>query len=755
MPLLRAAYVDECSAALGFQLNIVTRAASSNLENLNPLCFAPSVRHIFQKPSSCTNRKRLTRSSRKRQNADFTSPPNVRARTEEAIINEDNKPNTQSDVTLDQEGNPDLASVTVSPSPTSLTDQPMEEEIAPVEFENSSGGGTDELQPDNEETLQAQPSNENMPNGQNDGAETDDSMEEEASNENTPNEQSDGNGAETYEPMEEEGGVPLELPCFVRGMKTQTNPDMACITFCDNNNMFVVCTDQKIKESTTTVILPWYDKKPLEDKNVIVIQGLETSPFVPDSVIDASCLDPILMSDNALCEALITMAAQMAIPANQRIVLVCENAESFGKAASLYAALYLVFRNEGKLDVKQCIDGITQAFRQQCPSCFDENYSVPQIQKFYKALESIQKADRNTLFGRKTLEKIVKEVHKKMLSSLSKVELMSMEYHDHEDLLKWIQDGPGAIDENVPNTSIYPFSSYLRQTGALIPHAAKKQQPGGLSCPDWISKGWPDGNYLKTGVHGQYSPTTIAVNTENIAACAFLLSKMGKKNFFLDHTSEFQQTTPLYHAAKMGHTVLVSWMLKNGGEISLESYNNDGKTPLFAACNMQHIEVVKILILHGAAATDMPYIRKTNFVSTFDLLSLKAVEELRLWVKKLIDADICDDSTMKSHLQSAHNTILNRYLRISCGGDNEEGREIDLSSLDHGDHNFLRDETDILTDLADYDLRDLAVHDAMVMARKALLKQVHPQEYDLCTYYESEKFSLYSRLLDYFVGEKS
>jgi len=130
-----------------------------------------------------------------------------------------------------------------------------------------------------------------------------------------------------------------------------------------------------VNESKTSIVL--------EDENVIVLQGLETFKyFVPDMVIDVSDLDPISMSEEELSEALVTMSAQMAIPANKKILLVCDDAASFGKAASLYASLYLAFRNWDELGARECIDGITQAFRQQCPSSFDENYIIPQIQLF-------------------------------------------------------------------------------------------------------------------------------------------------------------------------------------------------------------------------------------------------------------------------------------------------------------------------------------------------------------------------------------
>ena len=634
------------------------------------------------------------------------SQQNVRARTEH--MSNEYVSNQQSDGATTNE---------------SMEEEEEEEEVL-VEFEDTSSGADDR---DNTEGLDANLSIENMTSGQSNGTMAKEPIEEE---EEVLVESGKDSDTSCVQPAK-------ELKDFEKGMKAQTNPDMACITFCDNNNVFVVCTNQKIKDFTTPVISRWLsDKKLLKDKNVIVVQGLDSPPFIPDIVIDASVLDPISMSVDDLNEALVTMAAEMAIPANQNIILACENAESFGKAASLYAALYLVFRNEGKLDVKQCMDAITHAFRQQCPSCFGENYRIPHIQNFYNALESIKEADRNTRFKTKTLEEIARNAHSNIMKLSSQGDV---EHHSQGDLLRWNQNGPGAVDVDDIARSIHPFSSYLGQADTMA-RGTKKQQTTSLDCPDWLLKWWPDKNYHQIGLHGVYSPTGIAVSTANISACAFLLSKMGKDEFFNDFTNS-KNATPLYHAASLGNVALVSWMLNNGGDSSLEKPDKNGRTPLFAACYNGHVEVVKILILHGAVAS-LPEMEEED--STFEFLSLRAAEELRVWIKKLLDADICDP-TMNSHLQSARNLILRRYLNISSEGDSQE---IDLSSLDHGDHQFLKDETKDVQDVLVDDCYDLAVDDALEVTRSALLKQVDRRMYDLCTYNGTKRYSRYSRVLE-------
>ena len=717
-PSLESENRHEAAVAL---MNLRFGVAEASLAN------PPSMRDIIQRPSPPTLGV-MTRATR-RQMASVNSSRNVRARTED----EPNEATTNESMGEDQEL-----------------------EAPPLDSDNSANRDMLDQDENHDITLSV-----NLTPSLSVRADHDNIEGAHLSNENMPNEQI--NGATIEEPIEEEEEVHVEFENasnagsddlqsapegkdYEKGMKAQTNPEMACITLSDCNtmSMFVVCTNQKMKESTTPVILPRHKEKPLEGINVIVLQGLETAPFVPDMVIDASVLDPISMSDDDLKETLVTMAAEMALPVNQNMILVCENAESFGKAASLYAALYLAFRNEGKLDVKQCMDAITHAFRQQCPSCFDENYSFPRIQSFCDALESITEADRNTRFKTKTLEEIVRNVHSNMMSSLTDLEqVRHVPYHSPEDLLGWNQNGPGAMNELIRSKSLRPFSSYLHQTegeSEAMTRAAEKQE----SCPsDWLSKWWPDENYHQTSMHGKYSPIAIAVNTENIAACAYLLAKMGKDQFFNDYTTS-AETTPLYHAATVGNAALVAWMLNSGGDISLEIPNIDGETPLFAACAMGHLEVVKVLILHGAVADDSPFFRKCG-----ELLNLKPVEELRVWINKLLDADICDP-TMNNHLQSARNLILKRYLDISNGGDSGEVQEIDLSSFDHGDHEFLRDE---IEEYDDIELLHVAVYDAKMLARTALLKQVDRRMHDLCTYNEIERSSYYSRCIDYLVGK--
>mmetsp|Transcript_11702 Transcript_11702/g.17575 ORF Transcript_11702/g.17575 Transcript_11702/m.17575 type:complete len:868 (+) Transcript_11702:37-2640(+) len=676
-----AASVANCSEMLGYPLILATRpAAAANLTNLDPLCFPPSMRHIFQRTStSSPSHKRMTRGAKKRAQERVAGIPSRQK-----------------------------ARVSLSPSNAARIDETVEErredenhETQPSD-EDASKRETDETV-EEDESHETQPSGENAFNIESEEDETE-THETQHSNENASIE-SDGTSSDgTVEEDESLFFNALRIAGIYQGMKAQTNPNMACITFCDSNNSFVLCTNQKWKESTTS--------KVLGDTKVVVLQGLDAFKyFVPDMVMHISDSDFDSLSDNELSEELVTIAAHMAIPDTQQILLVCDDAESFGKIASIYASLYLAFRNEKEFDAQKCIESITLAFRQQCPSCFDDNYNIPQIQTFFSALENIKHAERGTLFETKTLETIVRNVHASMMSS--KMEsYLSREYHSCEEILEWVHCPQNEFASLYP-----PFSAFLCNDVYESP----------LDRPDWISKCWPGEGVDLCDLSAP------AVNSGSIAACAFLLSEMGKEGFFLDQTN-LKNTTPLYNAAKCSDPVLVSWMLNNGGDISLETPNDDGKTPLFAACNYGAIDVVKILILNGATADDMPFFGKRRgrgSGSAFDFLSLKVVENLRLWIKGLMDDGICDNKNR--HLHRAHTTILYRYLLL-CNDGIVEGQEIDLSSLDHGDHEFLREDDSEDDFDSPSDIEEFAIYEAKKIARASLFGQLYPQLHKLCNY---------------------
>jgi len=365
-----------------------------------------------------------------------------------------------------------------------------------------------------------------------------------------------------------------------------------------------------------------------------------------------------------------------------------------------------------------------------------------------------------------------------MLSSKKDSDL-SM-YHSDEDLLKWNQDGPGPTDNR--HDDCFPRSAILCKGVDEIDEIL-------LDRPDWIVKQWPNViiEHKNGDGFGYDLHVTNAVKTGDIAACAILLSEMGKERFFLGWTTA-SRTTPLYHAAECGDIALVSWILNNGGDISLETANNEGKTPLFAACNGGHLDVVKILILRGATAKNNGNSAHV-IISSFDLLRLNRVEELRLWIKKLVDDDhdVCDSTTVK-RLKHVHSMLLERYLfehdlqYLNKGILLDE--EVDLSSLDHGDHEFLKHDVhnmllerylfehdlhylnkgillDEVVDLSSLDHDDheflkhdprfvdwywdspsgikvFAIYEARKMARAALFEQIDPTMYMLC-YYGTKK----------------
>ena len=83
-------------------------------------------------------------------------------------------------------------------------------------------------------------------------------------------------------------------------------------------------------------------------------------------------------------------------------------------------------------------------------------------------------------------------------------------------------------------------------------------------------------------------------------------------------------------------------MLANRREISLERESIDGKMPLFAACYRCHLNVVKILILQGAAMEGVRFLRVLHRSSLHvcHKMSLNGVWKLRRWIMKLVDDEV-------------------------------------------------------------------------------------------------------------------
>ena len=69
-------------------------------------------------------------------------------------------------------------------------------------------------------------------------------------------------------------------------------------------------------------------------------------------------------------------------------------------------------------------------------------------------------------------------------------------------------------------------------------------------------------------------------------------------NYFWKEDKIFE-ITPLYYAATLGQTEIVSLLLQNGADIN-KSDNNDEWTPLYSAADKGHLEVVKLLIENDA-----------------------------------------------------------------------------------------------------------------------------------------------------------
>jgi 26S proteasome non-ATPase regulatory subunit 10 len=57
--------------------------------------------------------------------------------------------------------------------------------------------------------------------------------------------------------------------------------------------------------------------------------------------------------------------------------------------------------------------------------------------------------------------------------------------------------------------------------------------------------------------------------------------------------------TPLHHAASAGHVDILQLLLNHGA--SVNAVNNDGRTPLHYAASWGHVDILQLLLSHGAS----------------------------------------------------------------------------------------------------------------------------------------------------------
>jgi len=479
-------------------------------------------------------------------------------------------------------------------------------------------------------------------------------------------------------------------------MKRLTNPEMACVVFNDGNKDIICCTHEKMDDSEFIV----------NRKEVIVIEELYSGQSVipREKIIEVSLVEG---DEDRLCKYLVRYAAELAFHSStSTVLLVCEDASHFGDVASIIASFYLLFRN---LDVNTFLYRIQRAFCDQCPLSFGRSYVMQGLSTRISALCRIQQATDIMVFDNKNVGSIVGEVYERFNGGEDSEEIIDRLYRlkeggaieelppfgfigpeeEYYALLAWVRLGSDRLKEEYPKSLLRSDYVSTRPSSALI--HKKEVADTNQDCPDWIGKycryetlpDWVDEDVRDAVIFG------------SIPACSFLLSKLGRDAFFLCKTDSFKERTPLYLAAKLGDLPLVCWMLCNGGDIYLEKESRQ-KTPLFAACKNSfhgslHLDVIKVLILHGAAMSGSTFLGKS---SVLGYTSRQHAEELRTWIKKcLITLQHQQmDSTklnLVKHLQVAHRSVLEYYHELYQ--ENNDPVDVSLDSLDHGNHDFLKD----------------------------------------------------------------
>ena len=528
----------------------------------------------------------------------------------------------------------------------------------------------------------------------------------------------------------------VEDPIVVNAdMKRLTNPEMACVMFNDGNKDIICCTKEKMDDCAVIV----------NGKKFVVLDGTYSGRLIiPEKrIIEAYLWD----DEDRLCKELVVYSASLAFHTST-VLLVCKDAAHFGDVASIIASFYSLFRN---LDVNTCLYRIQRGFCDQCPSSFGRSYVMEGLATKVSALCRIQQATDMTVFHDKNVGSIVGEIYERDATTVDYLDsLIGRNFEDRmllygwigpeEDyyaLLNWAKLGPKRLEREYPEPRPRPGSQgYLRSYLFPLPSSAIIHENKGTDtyqdCPDWIGElGGPMNLSLAV-------PRAVLLGS--IPACSSLLSMMGREGFFLFQTDEPRNSrssgrTPLYLAAQRGDLPLVCWMLRNGGEISLEKETKKGRTPMYAAFASFRLDVIKILILHGAAMS-CTFLGENTILSW---ISARYVEEVRIWIKKCLITlqrqheveDVMDSTKLNlvKHLRKAHRCVLEYYHELYHENHDDV---VSLNSLDHGDHDFLEEDDDDETpeEREERQMKDL-LRAASKASKLALLERMYPDLHSL------------------------
>ncbi|EAR83390.2 ankyrin repeat protein (macronuclear) [Tetrahymena thermophila SB210] len=107
----------------------------------------------------------------------------------------------------------------------------------------------------------------------------------------------------------------------------------------------------------------------------------------------------------------------------------------------------------------------------------------------------------------------------------------------------------------------------------------------------------------------QYSYEFItAAKHNNLLLCDFLITK----NKYLVYDFDYFYLTALHWASKRGHLKLAQFLIQKGADVNATDIL--GKTPLYYACQADHIDIVKILLYNKAYPWSNKYISYDQFV---------------------------------------------------------------------------------------------------------------------------------------------
>jgi ankyrin repeat protein len=102
-----------------------------------------------------------------------------------------------------------------------------------------------------------------------------------------------------------------------------------------------------------------------------------------------------------------------------------------------------------------------------------------------------------------------------------------------------------------------------------------------------------------------FAPLFKACRVGNVKVARFLVEKcfadLEQKGLCVDESHKYHKTTPLWCAAVKGYKLLVEYLLLAGANI--DAVTDTGSTPVRSACYSSHLEIVKVLVEHGADIT--------------------------------------------------------------------------------------------------------------------------------------------------------